>query len=239
MNLDTNTTRNGGSHVHSTSAWPGRDKRNKETEGNMATFVCDPSPGSVAARVWYFLSRKRIHISLVVVCALIAEDMVRGQRPHAVVNFSDAWSTVGLFLVVAGILVRSWAAGVLKKNSVLSTIGPYALTRNPLYLGSFLMMIGFCTLIGALHNYVAMTLLAVLLYWPKIKVEEASLQGRFGQKWTDYARTTPRLLPRRLLAPGAWAGWSLAGWWHNKEYMALLGAALGLAVFETWFLLGR
>jgi hypothetical protein len=101
------------------------------------------------------------------------------------------------------------------------------------------MMLGFCTLIGALHNFVAMTLLAVLLYWPKIKNEEASLQGRFGQEWTDYARATPRLLPRRLPIRGAWAGWSFAQWWRNKEYMAVLGAALGLVVFESWFLLGR
>ena len=127
------------------------------------------------------------------------------------IDVSDLWSMVGLLFVLVGTLVRSWAAGVLNKNAILSTSGPYAITRNPLYLGSFLMMIGFCTLIGAWHNYVAMLLLAVLLYWPKIKGEEVSLHRKFGQDWNDYARTTPRLLPRRLWVNGGRADWSLAG----------------------------
>ena len=206
---------------------------------NMTDTDSYLSSSSPESHIWHFLSRKRIHISLIVVCGLIAIDMLRGQHPHAVVNFSDAWSTTGLLLVLAGVVVRSWAAGVLNKNAFLSTGGPYAFTRNPLYLGSFLMMLGFCTLIGALHNYIAMLLLALLLYWPKIKREEASLHGRFGQVWTDYVRTTPRLLPRRLLVRGACAGWSFEQWWRNKEYMAVLGVALGLTVFETWYLLVR
>lgn len=198
-----------------------------------------PSSTPTASRIWRFLSRRRIHISLIVVCALIAADMIGGRRPHSMTNVFDVWTTVGLLFVLVGTLIRSWAAGVLNKNAVLSTSGPYAISRNPLYLGSFLMMIGFCTLIGAWYNYVAMLLLAVLLYWPKIKDEEVSLHGRFGQGWNDYARTTPRLLPRRLWVNGGCADWSWAQWWHNKEYMAVLGAGLGLAVFETWFLLTR
>lgn len=197
------------------------------------------SSSSPESHFWPVLSRRRIHISLIVVCSLIAADMIRGRRPHSVINVFDLWSMVGLLFVVVGTLVRSWAAGVLNKNAILSTSGPYAITRNPLYLGSFLMMIGFCTLIGAWHNYVAMLLLAVLLYWPKIKGEEVSLHRKFGQDWNDYARTTPRLLPRRLWVNGGRADWSLAQWWRNKEYMAVLGVGLGLVVFETWFHLAR
>ncbi len=194
---------------------------------------------STVSRIWRFLSRRRIHISLIVVCLLIADDMLRGVRPHSVVDFSDTWSVIGLVFVISGVLMRSWAAGILHKNAFLSTNGPYAITRNPLYLGSFLMMIGFCTLIGALHNYVVMLLLALTLYVPKIKAEELLLQRKFGAEWNEYVRRTPRLLPRRFSFHDVRSDWSWAQWLLNNEYMAVLGVALGLAVFEAWFMLAR
>jgi hypothetical protein len=101
VNSDANTTRDGCSDINLTSSRPVPDQARKEGERNMATIVSDPSSSSIASRVWYFLSRRRIHISLVVICALIALDMIRGQHPHAVINLSDAWSTMGLLLVVA------------------------------------------------------------------------------------------------------------------------------------------
>ena len=190
---------------------------------------------TTVSRIWRFLSRRRIHISLLVVCLLIADDMLRGLRPHSVIDLFDAWSAIGLGLVVSGVLIRGWAAGLLHKNEFLSKTGPYALTRNPLYFGSFLMMIGFCTLIGALHNYVAMLLLALTLYVPKIKAEELYLQRKFGTEWDEYVRRTPRLLPRPFRIVDVRSNWSWAQWWFNKEYMAVLGVAIGLLVFEAWF----
>jgi protein-S-isoprenylcysteine O-methyltransferase Ste14 len=201
----------------------------------MSTMEHFAQSSSAASRVWRFLSHRRIHISLIVVCLLIGDDMLRGVRPHSVVDFSDTWSVIGVLLVVSGVLMRGWAAGVLHKNALLSTNGPYSFTRNPLYLGSFLMMIGFCTLIGALHNYVAMLLLALTLYVPKIKGEENLLQRKFGPAWTDYVHQTPRLLPRHFSLRAMRSEWSWAQWRLNKEYMALLGVALGLVVFEIWF----
>lgn len=201
----------------------------------MATMEHFAQSNSSVSRVWRFLSRRRIHISLIVVCILIGDDMLHHVRPHSVVDFYDTWSVVGVFFVVTGLLMRGWAAGVLHKNALLSTDGPYSLTRNPLYLGSFLMMIGFCTLIGALHNYVVMLLLVLTLYVPKIKGEEYFLLRKFGVAWTEYARQTPRLLPRHFSLRAMRSEWSWAQWRLNKEYMAVLGVLLGLVVFEAWF----
>ena len=171
-----------------------RDK----SPATMTTSNAYISPRPAITRIRRFLSRNRIRISLIAVCWLIATDMLRGSHPHSAINLFDAWSAIGLQLIVVGTCIRSWAAGILTKNRDLSTTGPYAFTRNPLYLGSFLMMIGFCTIIGALRDFIAMLLLALLLYWPKIKSEEAYLQQKFGQLWSEYRQSTPRLLPRRI-----------------------------------------
>jgi protein-S-isoprenylcysteine O-methyltransferase Ste14 len=139
-----------------------------------------------------------------------------------------------LSLVVLGTCMRSWAAGILTKNSELSTTGPYAITRNPLYVGSFLMMTGFCTLIGAWHDFIAMLLLAVLLYWPKIKSEEAYLQRKFGQQWDDYLRATPRLLPRFFRVRQIRSEWSFSQWRRNSEHITVFAVIAGLVIFQVW-----
>ena len=50
---------------------------------------------------------------------------------------------MGGAIAVVGLLVRAWAAGHIRKNQTLAVSGPYAHTRNPLYLGSFILGVGF------------------------------------------------------------------------------------------------
>jgi hypothetical protein len=95
-------------------------------------------------------------------------------------------------------------------------------------------MTGFGTLAGGFLDFVVLLLLAVLLYQPKIKREEKYLAEKFGQAWNDYAKVTPRVIPRRL-ARGMLANWSYARWLHNGEYQAVAGVCFGLAVFGMWF----
>jgi protein-S-isoprenylcysteine O-methyltransferase Ste14 len=171
------------------------------------------------------------------VVALVIEDMLRGEYPHSPADLADWFSLAGIALVAMGVSFRSWAAGVLQKNVALATIGPYRITRNPLYFGSLLMTLGFCTLIGDWDNALAMIALAIMLYWPKIRNEEAYLSLAFGEVWGEYVRKTPRLIPHRLRLKGAFEGWHGRQWVANREYNALVGACLGLLGIQLWFAL--
>ncbi len=90
------------------------------------------------------LIRRRILISAVLFGLLIAQDVAYGPKPLDVANYRDPWALLGGLLVVGGLALRSWSAGILRKNAELTMAGPYGLIRNPLYVGSFLMMFGFC-----------------------------------------------------------------------------------------------
>ena len=182
-----------------------------------------------------WLTRRRIAVSIIVVVALVLEDIVRAEQPHSLTDFSDILSVTGLALVAMGVILRSWAAGVLQKNVALATNGPYRVTRNPLYFGSLLMTLGFCGLIGDWDNAVAMIALALILYWPKIRNEEAYLSQAFGDIWSEYAKETPRLIPHRLPLKGGLDGWRFRQWLANREYNALAGGCLGLAGIQLWF----
>jgi protein-S-isoprenylcysteine O-methyltransferase Ste14 len=142
----------------------------------------------------------------------------------------------GAVLALAGLLFRAWAAGHLSKNQRLATGGPYAYTRNPLYLGSAVMGLG-----GALAGRSwliggAFLVLFVLVYLPVMKRESRFLQKEFPQTFESYARQVPLFFPR--LSP--WRGegerfeWRL--YLRNREYEAAAGYA-GVMVFlalRTW-----
>ena len=95
-----------------------------------------------------FLVVRRVTISLFVFGMLLLKDIVTGARPHDTWNLHDPFAMTGLVLVLVGLGIRSWAAGVIKKTKVLATTGPYRLCRHPLYLGSLLMMLGFCIIVS-------------------------------------------------------------------------------------------
>lgn len=136
-----------------------------------------------------------------------------------------AWS---LALVLPGLWLRGYAAGYVKKNRELTQTGPYAHTRNPLYLGSMLMAAGFA---GALMSWPVALLLAVgflVIYVPVIASEERFLRATFPG-FDDYCRRVPRLLPRLTpaQAPAGEAGrFSFTLYRKHREYNALIGAAL-------------
>jgi protein-S-isoprenylcysteine O-methyltransferase Ste14 len=135
---------------------------------------------------------------------------------------------VGAVVVVPGILIRALASGHVRKNEALATSGPYAYTRNPLYLGSLLMGIGFCVAARSWWVGVALVVMFFAIYLPVIWDEEAFLRRTFPE-FEEYARRVPRMLPR--LAPGSAreqegpAGFSWDLYLKHREYNALLGAA--------------
>jgi protein-S-isoprenylcysteine O-methyltransferase Ste14 len=180
-----------------------------------------------------FLVRRRVRITIVVFALLIAEDVLVGVEPHDLTNFRDMKTVVGCLLVFGGLLLRSWAAGILQKDSQLSTSGPYGIIRNPLYVGSFLMMIGFCTLIDDRENIWFVLGPLLFLYVLRVMREERSLSELFGDQWRGYVRAVPRFIPRRIPSI-SFADWNLDQWLHNREYRAVGAVFLGMLALQTW-----
>src|SRR5580698_10238045 len=110
-------------------------------------------------------------------------------RPSAV---SLLWS---LLLVVPGVLLRAYASGYVKKNDELTVTGPYAYTRNPLYLGSMMMAFGFAAASRSVFITVLLVVLFALIYVPTILGEERFLRSVFPA-FDAYSQRVPRLLPR-------------------------------------------
>jgi hypothetical protein len=165
-----------------------------------------------------------------------------------------SWRTmaVSLALVLPGLWLRGYASGYVQKDAELTTTGPYAHTRNPLYLGSMLIAFGFA---AAAASWLILALLLGLfaaIYIPTILSEEAYLREHFAD-FEAYARAVPRLLPRgagaaKELAAGdkvladdgvaAKNGFSAELYRRHREYNSAMGAAgiyLALALKLLFF----
>ena len=192
-----------------------------------------PTP-TAAERFVGLLVRRRVPISLVLFSLLIALDVfVFRTRPRDMLNLADPLATIAVLLVLSGLAMRSWAAGTLRKQRELARTGPYAWIRHPLYFGSFLMMVGFGTLV---HDPITLWVVAgpvAWLYWQAVKSEERQIAALFPKQWPTYVASVPRFLPRRLIWP-RFNDWSLAQWLRNSEYQAVIGSAIALVAIKLW-----
>ncbi len=139
---------------------------------------------------------------------------------------SLAWSLV---LVLPGLWLRGYAAGYVKKNAELTRTGPYAYTRNPLYLGSMGIAFGFAVASGIWLLGLLVAVMFAVIYVPTILSEETYLRETF-QGFAEYARRVPRLLPRPTAArfEGSDIGngrFDAERYRHHREYNAGMGAA--------------
>jgi protein-S-isoprenylcysteine O-methyltransferase Ste14 len=140
-----------------------------------------------------------------------------------------SWKSMalGLVLIVPGLLIRALASGHVQKNEQLATTGPYAYTRNPLYLGSLVLAVGFAV---AARNWwvgAVLVLMFLAIYLPVIRSEEVFLRARFPE-FDEYSRRVPRLLPR-LNSSSQGRSFSRELYGKHREYNASLGA-LGMWV---------
>lgn len=149
------------------------------------------------------------------------------------------WSSIvlGTLVAIPGIALRALASGHVKKNEELTTSGPYAYTRNPLYLGSLIMAIGFA--IAARSPWVVLLIVGMFfaIYLPVIRSEEEFLRGTFPA-FDGYAQNVPRLFPRWRpfeRTPGAF---SPPLYWQHREYNAVLGTAALMAALVAKLMWG-
>jgi protein-S-isoprenylcysteine O-methyltransferase Ste14 len=135
----------------------------------------------------------------------------------------------GALVGAIGLWLRGFAAGYLHKKEILTVTGPYAYTRNPLYLGSAILALGTGI---ATHSWFSATILLAyfaLFYSVVMRREEKELQLRHGAAFEEYARAVPLFLPRltAVKLPGASAGaFSLAQYKKNHEWQAPVGFLL-------------
>jgi protein-S-isoprenylcysteine O-methyltransferase Ste14 len=133
-------------------------------------------------------------------------------------------------LILLGLALRAYASGFLRKDSALTTTGPYAYTRNPLYLGSAVMAAGFALAARSFWIAFGMLVIFVAIYLPVIGFEESFLRSLFLQEFDAYSQRVPRFFPRFSADNGrTGSGFSFDLYLKNREYNALIGAAAVLA----------
>jgi protein-S-isoprenylcysteine O-methyltransferase Ste14 len=141
-----------------------------------------------------------------------------------------AWLIGGVVIALLGLLLRGYAAGHLRKHQQLATSGPYAFTRNPLYLGSMLLAAGFCV---ASHSWISTLLLGayLALFYPVvIRREQTELQKLYGDAFVEYAACVPAFWPRLTPAMPSSVRFSWDLYLKNREYEAAIGLAVAMAI---------
>jgi protein-S-isoprenylcysteine O-methyltransferase Ste14 len=165
---------------------------------------------------------------------------VRAGYPVGVAAFWFArpqpkWLFCGVGIAALGLLLRGYAAGHLRKHKQLAISGPYAYTRNPLYLGSVLLAAGFSL---ASHSRISTSLLAIYLivFYPVvIRREQAELKTHYGDAFDEYASRVPAFWPRMSPAKSSGAHFSWPLYRQNREYEAAIGLAGAMSIL--WLLM--
>jgi len=147
---------------------------------------------------------------------------------------------IGASVSLLGLALRAWAAGHIRKNAQLATSGPYAFTRNPLYLGSFLLGLGFTIASGRVVLGVLFAALFLGIYLPVMRVEASHMTELFGSEFEAYRRFVPLFFPR--LTPfrqdeSAANRFDGTLYLRYREYRAALGLVIawGLLLIKTYY----
>ncbi len=140
------------------------------------------------------------------------------------------WRSVAIGAVIAfcGLALRALASGHVRKAAELTTTGPYAYTRNPLYVGSLVVTAGFAVAAWNLWLGLAMIVIFFVIYVPTVRFEEDFMRRNFPE-FDAYAAEVPRWWPRLRARPPAPGSFSASLYRQHREYNALLGAAVVLA----------
>ena len=159
--------------------------------------------------------RRNIGIPLVVLALLLS-------------RFDQKFLIPSIIFVTLGEVIRIWASGHLRKEEILTTGGPYQFVRNPLYIGSFLIAIGFCLVSGNIWIWVIVLLYFLVIYVPVVKYEERILREKF-REFDAYASNVPAFYPT-LRPYSASTSFSTDQVLKNKEYNAIMGIMAGYAL---------
>jgi protein-S-isoprenylcysteine O-methyltransferase Ste14 len=176
-------------------------------------------PSPTASDTWSRVAR-RIRVPLGFIFAVVYIWLARPTR---------TWLIAGTLVLLPGLVLRGLASGHVQKDKQLTISGPYAYTRNPLYLGSLMLAGGFAIAARSWWIVAVMFLMFAVIYVPVIAGEERYLRQTFPE-YDDYARHVPRMLPRLTPYGSRQSAYSSARYWKHREYEASIGCAVVLAV---------
>jgi protein-S-isoprenylcysteine O-methyltransferase Ste14 len=133
---------------------------------------------------------------------------------------------LGALVGVPGLLLRAYAAGYLHKQEVLTVTGPYAYTRNPLYLGSAILALGAGIATRSWISAIILIVYFAVFYSVVMQREAKELHLRHGASFDEYTRVVPLFIPRLTAAklPRESAGsFSFTQYKKNHEWQAAVG----------------
>lgn len=147
-------------------------------------------------------------------------------------NLELAWFIPGALITFLGESLRLWAAGHLRKNKQLTTSGPYSHVKNPLYIGTLLITVGYSAMAQNVYILIGGFVWFFIYYAPyKKKQENEKLVNSFGTAWTVYDKAVPDYLPRLAAYPGRGTNrWSYEVVKENSEHETAIGVFIGFAV---------
>ena len=140
---------------------------------------------------------------------------------------------VGAIVAVPGLALRAWASGHLRKNETLATTGPYGFTRNPLYLGSFIMGLGFTIAAGRALLVLIFIIMILGIYLPVMRVESQTLSELFGKKYQRYANEVPLFWPRFSPYRQNEVEFDRSLYLRYREYRAAVGIVIAWALLAA------
>lgn len=139
---------------------------------------------------------------------------------------------IGVPVSTLGLALRAWAAGHLEKNRNLARSGPYAMVRNPLYLGTLTVAAGLAIAARRWELGLLFAVVFGLVYLPAVELEEQHLRRLFPE-FEEYARRVPRLIPNFSALDSTAQPFQFGVYRRNREYEALAGYIMGVA-FLIW-----
>jgi protein-S-isoprenylcysteine O-methyltransferase Ste14 len=176
-------------------------------------------PSPTTGDTWSRVAR-RIRVPVGFIFALVYIWLARPTRTSLI---------AGTLVLLPGLLLRGLASGHVQKDKQLTTSGPYAYTRNPLYLGSLMLAAGFAIAARSWWIVAVMLLMFAVIYVPVIAGEERYLRQTFPE-YEDYSRHVPRMFPRLTSYGSQQSAYSSARYWKHREYEASIGCAVMLAI---------
>ncbi len=140
---------------------------------------------------------------------------------------------IGGIVAVIGLIIRGWSSGHIRKGETLAVAGPYSYTRNPLYLGSLLIGVGFCLASNVWWLAIVFSVLFLCVYIPVMRIEAEDLTASFGDNYKEYERNVPIFFPRfsAWKKPGEKFDFNL--YLRYREYRAAFGSLFAIMILAA------